>query len=88
MSRSYRKHFIFATEGDKDFKKIYNRKVRRSSHMGNGSSYKKIGDSSRIKSYEFMYLNEDDYVVDGIKYGNGESEDYWRAQWRRHFRSK
>lgn len=51
MSRSYKKHPYFLMIGDKSFKKIYNRRIRRThlvDDIDSGGSYKKFNDSWNI----------------------------------------
>ena len=58
MSRSYRKHFWFPTEGDKRNKKWFNRKLRHK-HVGNGAEYKKQNNSRDIHCFWIHYANEE-----------------------------
>lgn len=51
MSRSYKKHPIIKYAGCKDYKKIYNRKLRRTTNIDdipNGNAYKKMNESWNI----------------------------------------
>lgn len=53
MSRSYKKHPIIKYAGCKDYKKLYNRRLRRSNKIGledipNGNAYKKMNESWNI----------------------------------------
>ena len=87
MSRSYRKHFWFPTEGDKRNKKHYNRKVRHYEDFDDGAAYKKISESWGIKSFYLFYKSEDDFVRENLPFGD-ETEQELRNIFRKHFRSK
>lgn len=88
MSRSYRKHFWFPTEGDKRNKKWYNRKLRHK-HVDSGGYFKKMNDSRDIHSFFIYYRDEDAYVRENLPYvKEGETEVDLRKAWRKHFRSK
>lgn len=89
MSRSYRKHFVFASEQDKKWKKYFNRKVRRHSDVDDGAAYKKLNDSWLIKCFHFRYDDEEDFVRRNLPYlREGETEADLRKVWRIHFLSK
>lgn len=85
MSRSYRKHFWFSTEGDKRNKKWYNRKLRHQ-HVVSGGNFKKKNDSRNIHSYFIYYRDEEDYVWQNLGYGWDEKT--LRKTWRKYFLSK
>lgn len=85
MSRSYRKHFWFPTEGDKDNKKFFNRKLRHQ-HVGNGAEYKKKHNSRDIHCWWIYYRDEEDFVRQNSGYGDDEKT--LRKVWRKHFLSK
>lgn len=86
MSRSYRKHFWFPTEGDKNNKKFFNRRVRRQEDVGSGGEYRKHGNSRDIHSWWIHYSNEEAFVRDNLGYGQSENE--LRKIWRTHYRAK
>lgn len=86
MSRSYRKHFKFATEGDRRNKKWSNRRIRRSVDVGNGSEYKKYFDSYDIKNFFIYYRDEEDFIRKNIGYGKSRKE--LSKMWRKYFHSK
>lgn len=55
MSRSFKKHPGFQICGDKSFKKIFNRRIRRAKKLDdipNGGAYKKLNDSYEIADYK------------------------------------
>lgn len=88
MSRSYRKHFWFPTEGDKRNKKWFNRKLRHK-HVVSGGYFKKMNDSHDIHSFFIHYRDEDDFVRDNLPYlSEGETEENLRKIWRKYFLSK
>lgn len=74
MSRSYKKHPVIKYAGCKDFKKLYNRRLRRSNKIGiedipNGGAYKKFNESWNIndieemctwEEYQFWYADEEE----------------------------
>lgn len=86
MSRSYRKHFWFPTEGDKQNKKFFNRRVRRNDNINSGGEYRKYGNSRDIHSWWIHYPNEEAFVREALRYGDSEKEA--RRIWRTHFRAK
>ncbi len=89
MSRSYRKHAIFAYEKDSSEKKHANRRVRRSKDVLNGSDYRKLYSSRLIKFGRWGYLSEEEYVRANLPYlRSGETERDLRKTWRKHFLSK
>lgn len=62
MSRSYRKGFQCA--GDKDLKKLFNRKLRRTQlketeDLPIGNAYKKMNESWDIADYRWEIVEED-----------------------------
>ena len=85
MSRSYRKHFWFPTEGDKRNKKWFNRKLRHK-HIVSGGNFKKQNESRDIHSYFIYYRDEDDFVRQNSGYGDDEKT--LRKTWRKYFLSK
>lgn len=85
MSRSYRKHFWFPTEGHKKNKKSFNRKLRHE-QFGNGNEYKKMHNSRNIHSWWIYYPNEEAFVRECVLYGGTEEEA--RKTWHIHFRAK
>lgn len=88
MSRSYRKHFWFPTEGDKRNKKWFNRKLRHK-QIGNGGDFKKHNNSRDIHCFYIYYKDEEAFVRENLPYiEEGESEADLRKVWRKHFRSK
>lgn len=86
MSRSYRKHFWFPTEGDKANKKFFNRRVRRNDNVNSGGEYRKYGNSYDIHCWWIHYPNEEAFVQEALRYGDSEKEA--RRIWRAHFRAK
>lgn len=89
MSRSYRKHAIFAYEKDSSEKKHANRRVRQSKDVLNGSDYRKLYSSRLIKFGRCGYLSEEDFVQRNLPYvKEGETESDLRKLWRKHFLSK
>ena len=86
MSRSYRKHFWFPTEGDKRNKKFFNRRIRHKNEIGSGGDYRRYGDSYDIHSWWIYYPNEEAFVQESIRYGATEQEA--RKIWRIHYRAK
>ena len=88
MSRSYRKHFVFAEEGDRRNKKWFNRRLRHQ-HIISGGYYKKLHNSREIKNFEFQFRDEDDFVRQNLPYLNeDETEKDLRKIWRKYFLSK
>jgi hypothetical protein len=86
MSRSYRHHFIFSSEGDKEMKKFHNRRVRRKRDLPSYGGYKKVGDSWEIKCFSFMFVDEEDYVRQNLGYGD--DEETLRKKFRKYYLSK
>lgn len=87
MSRSYRKHFWFPTEGDKRNKKWFNRKLRhRHRPIVSGGDFKKQNNSRDIHCFWIHYRDEEDYVQQNIGYGWDEKT--LRKVWRKCFLSK
>lgn len=85
MSRSYRKHFWFPTEGDKRNKKWFNRKLRHK-HVVSGGNFKKQNNSRDIHCFWIHYVDEEDYVRQNLGYGW--DEETLRKTWRKYFLSK
>lgn len=91
MSRSYRHHFWFPTEGDKHNKKRFNRKLRRAHNQdfADGAAFKKKFNSWDIHSWWIHYKDEEDFVQTNLPYlKEGETEADLRRIWRTHFLSK
>lgn len=86
MSRSYRKHFWFSTEGDKRNKKWFNHKLRHKSHVVSGGNFKKHNNSRDIHNFWVHYWDEEDYVRQNL--GGGWDEKTLRKTWRKYFLSK
>lgn len=86
MSRSYRHNFVFASEGNKKMKKFSNRKVRRQKDLPSYSGYKKVFDSWEIRDWSFMFVDEEDFVLQNLGYGDDEKT--LRKIFRRHYLSK
>ena len=86
MSRSYRKHFWFPTEGDKRNKKFFNRRIRHQNEISSGGDYRRYGNSYDIHSWWIYYPNEEAFVQENIRYGATEQEA--RKIWRIHYRAK
>ena len=58
MSRSYKKHPIIKYAGNKDYKKRFNRKLRRTTKIDdipNGNAYKKMNESWEINDIVSRY---------------------------------
>lgn len=88
MSRSYKKHKWFKCENDSTWKKIFNRRLRRSNKCKNipqGSGYKKINCSDKICYYkiECSWAN---FKKRNFNYFKNEEEMY--AYWKKYFGSK
>ena len=90
MSRSYRKNLVFGwVTRDKDAKKRFNRKIRRTTDFDDipsGMSYKKFNESWEIDDGKWRVSYEDfknwHYV------NNKMSEEEAKAYFKKHFWSK
>lgn len=88
MSRSYRKHFWFPTEGDKRNKKWFNRKLRHQC-VGSGGDFKRKNDSRDIHSFFLHYSGEEAFVQENLPYlMEGQTEWDLRKIWRKYYMSK
>lgn len=88
MSRSYKKHPYFQLAGDKSFKKIFNRRIRRNKltdDINSGSSYKKLNDSWDICDWR-TYYSWNMFKKSNIQFFDTEEECY--SHWKKHFGSK
>lgn len=86
MSRSYRHHYIFKTAGDKSFKKIFNRRLRRSSKCENipdGNAYRKYNNSWEIADYVYRYNDYEEYREANKEF---ETEEQSRKKWKKWFK--
>jgi len=91
MSRSYRKHYIFKTAGDKSMKKVFNRRLRRKHNhfwedIPSGNAYKKYNNTWDIADYIFRYDNFNDFWLQHEKY-YASKQDAWR-DWKKWFKGK
>jgi len=98
MSRSYREGFQGA--GDKTWKKIFNRRIRRSekcNDIPSGAAYKKYNASYAIADYRMSCTwdefkswswvqNKEGWDPEG--YGKFHNEEEAHAYWKKHFASK
>lgn len=88
MSRSFKKHCWEKCAGDPSFKKIFNRKLRRTTKLDeipNGKAYKKMNESWEIWDYrcetsweEFKHWWQSENMTE---------EEKW-AEWKRLYGSK
>ena len=85
MSRSYRKHFWYATEGDRRNKHWFNCKLRHK-HVESGSDFKKLNNSRDIHGWYIHYEDEADFVRQNRGYGVTDQELH--KIWRKHFQAK
>lgn len=90
MSRSYRHSNYVKCCGDKSYKKVFNRRLRRSSKYSSpdsipaGNAYRKLNESYDIVDYRFDSSWEEFRkwnTVDG-------SEEEAYAKWKRTYKSK
>lgn len=99
MSKSYRKGMQCC--GDKTFKKIFNRRLRRSqkcADIPNGAAYKRYNNSWNIadyrglttwedfKTWSWVFNKTDGWNPKGLADFNDEKGAY--AHWKRHYASK
>ena len=88
MSRSYKKHPYFLMIGDKSFKKIYNRRIRRAhlaDDVNSGGSYKKLNDSWDICDCKCYYPWEE-FKRTNLEFFEDEEKCY--SHWKKNFGSK
>lgn len=88
MSRSYKKHNIIKCAGDTSFKKIYNRKLRRTTKLDeipNGKAYKRMNESWEI--YDFISRCSWEDFKSWNWTQDMTQEEAWK-EWKRHFYSK
>ena len=91
MSRSFKKHPGFQIAGDKGFKKIFNRRIRRAKKLDDipdGGAYKKLNDSYDIADYKEIGPKWEDFY-EGHKLLNTpeEKEELYKI-WLKWYRSK
>lgn len=90
MSRSYRHSDYIKSCGDKSYKKIFNRRLRRSSKCSNpdsipaGNAYKKFNESYDIVDYRFDSSWEEFRKWNTVD----EPENKAYARWKRTYKSK
>ena len=92
MSRSYR-HVPGYNDRDPVTKKIFNRRIRRSSapkyqDIPNGSAYKKLNNSWEICDYGCIYYTLDDAIDFYNDTWSSKSKDEIYADWVSHYFSK
>ena len=86
MSHSYRHNFVFKTAGDKSFKKLFNRRLRRSEKCENipdGKAYKKYNESWRITDFTWRYNSYEEYREIHKEF---ETEEESRKNWKKYFK--
>ncbi len=100
MSRSYRKGYQCA--GNKDFKKIFNRRLRRSQKcqdIPNGAAYKRFNCSYDISDYRGSAITWENFKTWPGVYDDIDGWDPWNrgffhdektayGYWKRHFIAK
>lgn len=83
MSRSYKKNHIIKYAGDKEYKKLFNRKLRRVTSLDeipNGKAYKKMNESWDIDDIR-SYCSWEDYKE--ICKWRGQNEDELYNEWKK-----
>lgn len=89
MSHSYRHSNYIKCCGDRSYKKIFNRRLRRSSKYSNpdfiptGNVYKKLNKSYDLADYRF-----DSSWEEFRKWNQDEPEEETFARWKRLYKSK
>lgn len=88
MSHSYKKHNIYKIAGDTSYKKIFNRRLRRSDRckdIPNGAAYKKYNNSWDIADY--VYSTSWEYFRDSYRDSDISEKELW-AIWKRIYGTK